>query len=75
MKNKYVFKPYNPVFSKLFETEKKRLSNYLTGLFRIEHVGSTAVPGLGGKGIIDIYIVVPENKLNTASNDAYKSRI
>lgn len=52
---KYVFKPYSEQFPGLFEREKKRILAVLGGL-SIEHVGSTAVPGLGGKGIIDIAI-------------------
>lgn len=33
-----------------------------------EHVGSTAVPGLGGKGIIDICIAVDKSKLQEISS-------
>ncbi len=33
----------------------------------IEHVGSTAVPGLGGKGIIDIAIAVRKEDMNVVS--------
>lgn len=69
MKNKYVFKTYNVVFPELFEKEKIRIRKFLTGEYRIEHVGSTTVPNLGGKGIIDMYIVVPESKLKNASNE------
>ena len=28
--------------------------------FRIDHVGSTSVPGLGGKGIIDMLVSIPD---------------
>ena len=49
---KYVFKPYNPKFPVLFEQEKQRIASHLKEKAPIEHVGSTAVPGLGGKGII-----------------------
>lgn len=52
---KYVFKPYSDKFPALFDWEKKRILAVLDG-FSVEHVGSTAVPGLGGKGIIDIAI-------------------
>ena len=61
--NKYIFKPYHEIFPKLFEQEKLRLSKYLTGEYMIEHIGSTAVPGLGGKGIIDIMISVSKDKM------------
>jgi GrpB-like predicted nucleotidyltransferase (UPF0157 family) len=66
---KYIFKPYSPIFSELFEKEKQRLSKYLTGNYKIEHIGSTAVPGLGGKGIIDIYIVAPRKDLERISKE------
>ena len=71
--SKYIFKPYNPIFPELFEKEKQRLSLFLTGNYQIEHIGSTAVPGLGGKGIIDIYIVAPKNDLDRISDEVLKS--
>ncbi len=64
--DKYTFREYNPIFPELFNKEKQRLGQFLAGEFRIEHVGSTAVPGLGGKGTIDIHIVVPAEKLYAA---------
>jgi len=54
--NKYVFKPYSKKFPELFEKEKKRISSYCKEAIIIEHVGSTAIPDMGGKGIIDIAI-------------------
>lgn len=33
---------------------------------QVEHVGSTSVPGCGGKGIIDLAILYPEGLLNSA---------
>ena len=64
---KYVFKPYSESFPKLFATEKKRISSYFSVTSDIQHVGSTAVPGLGGKGIIDIAIAVNKKDTETAS--------
>lgn len=58
---KYVFKKYDPYFPKLFLEEKERLGKALGEKVFIEHVGSTAVPGLGGKGIVDIAIGVEKN--------------
>lgn len=58
----YSFKPYNPQFSDIFLHEKKRLLESLSFTPRIEHLGSTAIKDLGGKGIIDMYLVAePEN--------------
>src|SRR6185436_4164083 len=30
---------------------------------RVEHIGSTAVPGLGGKGVIDLMLLYPPGSL------------
>lgn len=60
---KYIFKPYCLIFPQLFEFEKQRIKKVLHSSDLIEHVGSTAVPGLGGKGIIDIYIATGKNKM------------
>ena len=64
MINKYEFREYDKIFPELFEQEKARISSYLTKALAIEHVGSTAVPNLGGKGIIDIAIAVEKNHMN-----------
>lgn len=61
---KYVFKPYNRNFPELFETEKERLASKVSATC-IEHVGSTAIPNMGGKGIIDIAIASDEVDLIT----------
>lgn len=64
--SKYVFKPYSKIFPKLFRKEKERISSYLKNAIAIEHVGSTAIPGLGGKGIIDIAIAVSKEEMENA---------
>lgn len=64
---KYVFKPYSTIFPELFRKEKERIAPHLKQALTIEHVGSTAVPGLGGKGIIDIAIAVKKEKMEAAS--------
>ncbi len=46
---------YDPRWPILYEKEKSRiLENIRHKVITVEHVGSTAVPGLGGKPIIDI---------------------
>lgn len=65
--SQYVFKPYNPIFPKLFEAEKERLRILLGDEPQIEHVGSTAVGNLGGKGIIDIYVATSKDNLEKVS--------
>jgi len=51
--------PYDPGWPSAFETEAARLRAGLTTLaLRIDHHGSTAVPGLDAKPIIDIQVSV-----------------
>ncbi len=64
---KYVFKPYSKVFPELFHKEKERIASSLKTALAIEHVGSTAVPNLGGKGIIDIAIAVNKQDMESAT--------
>lgn len=65
--NKYVFKPYSEIFPTLFEAEKLRIAASLGVSTVIEHIGSTAVPGLGGKGIIDIALAVAAEHFEAVS--------
>lgn len=62
-KQKYVYKPYSKIFPDLFQKEKARISSSLKQALAIEHIGSTAIPGLGGKGIIDIAIAVAKEEM------------
>jgi GrpB-like predicted nucleotidyltransferase (UPF0157 family) len=49
----------DPTWPRLFVAEAERLRPVLSGVVtRIEHVGSTAVPGLGGKPIVDLLVGV-----------------
>jgi GrpB-like predicted nucleotidyltransferase (UPF0157 family) len=49
---------YNPVWIQQFENIKQAISNVLDGVtYTIEHVGSTAVPELDAKPIIDLDII------------------
>ncbi len=60
--------PYDPDWPVQFEAERARLSDALGAVaLRIEHNGSTAVPGLSAKPIIDIQISVADLK----AADAY----
>jgi GrpB-like predicted nucleotidyltransferase (UPF0157 family) len=53
---------YNDQWPKIFNTEKKRLLDGINNNVIIEHIGSTAIPGMPGKGVIDI-LIVTDNKL------------
>jgi GrpB-like predicted nucleotidyltransferase (UPF0157 family) len=51
--------PYDPRWPARFEDEAARLRRLLgSTALRIEHVGSTAVPGLAAKPVIDIQVSV-----------------
>lgn len=67
MKKKYVYKPYSDLFPTLFLQEKERILTVLKNeCINVQHVGSTAVVGLGGKGIIDIAIAVAKTDIESA---------
>ena len=56
---KVVIAAYDPKWPLLFEEEKEKLSKALgKHALSIQHMGSTSVPGLGAKPIIDIMIAV-----------------
>jgi len=53
---------YDPDWPRQFECEANRIRSVLGGrALRIEHAGSTSVPGLPAKPIIDIVLVVAES--------------
>ena len=53
--------PYDPAWPRRFEEWRDRLAGALGRIARrIDHVGSTAVPGLVAKPVIDIQVSVPE---------------
>lgn len=56
---------YNDAWPVRFQTERDRIASALDGdALRVDHVGSTAVPGLQAKPIIDIDLTVedPDNE-------------
>jgi len=54
-----VIEAYNPRWPEEFEVIRASLQTLLGVLaLRIDHVGSTAVPGLGAKDVIDVQITV-----------------
>lgn len=59
---KIVIADYNPAWPSWYEWDRARIATALgpTAL-SIEHVGSTSVPGLPAKPIIDILLVVPDS--------------
>jgi GrpB-like predicted nucleotidyltransferase (UPF0157 family) len=56
------FAEYDPDWPRLFAREAARIQAVLgDGALRIEHVGSTSVPGLAAKPIIDILLAVADS--------------
>lgn len=70
--DKYYFRPYSNKFKLFFSREKRNLKRILP-LSKIEHVGSTSVPNLGGKGIIDIVIAVNKNQVQKSKKKLIKN--
>jgi len=61
LNGKIVLDEYNPLWPVLFNQEATRIRNALGNRARqIHHVGSTAIPGLCAKPIIDILLVVAD---------------
>ena len=62
--SKVVLKRQDPSSKLYFSSERRYLLNKLDKnlISEIFHFGSTAIPGLKGKGIIDIYLIVKTKK-------------
>jgi len=67
--------PYDPAWPTAFEEIRTRLALALgPSALRIDHVGSTAVPGLAAKPVIDIQISVSDVDDEAAYKEAIESR-
>jgi len=64
---KYSYKPYEDIYPTLFKSEESRLRSGLSLTIKIDHFGSTAVQGLGGKGIIDIFITTSKAAIESVA--------
>lgn len=54
---------YDPAWARYFEAEEAAIRTALgTVARRIEHIGSTSVPGLAAKPIVDILLVVDDSR-------------
>jgi GrpB-like predicted nucleotidyltransferase (UPF0157 family) len=59
MSKKVEIVDYDPQWPLIYEEEKRRILQVIEHIIvRIEHIGSTAVPNLGAKPIIDIMVAV-----------------
>src|SRR3990167_1039196 len=55
--------PYNPEWVDMYETEAAKLKEVFgDDLLGIEHIGSTSVPGLPAKPIIDIMVLIDSHE-------------
>ena len=70
---KYVFRKYDPEYRVFFTSEKKKIAITLGSTAKIEHVGSTAILDLGGKGILDIAVGVSKSKIAEAKKKLEKA--
>jgi GrpB-like predicted nucleotidyltransferase (UPF0157 family) len=59
-----VIEKYNPEWPELYEKEKEKITKQLGDhLVAIEHIGSTAIPGLSAKPVIDIVVaIIPQEE-------------
>jgi GrpB-like predicted nucleotidyltransferase (UPF0157 family) len=56
-----VIEAYDPAWPERFAQERRCVTDALGGLARrVEHIGSTSVPGLGAKPIVDILVAVDD---------------
>ncbi|MFC7525577.1 GrpB family protein [Parapedobacter sp. GCM10030251] len=57
---------YDPEWPHLFQQQKSAIRSVLNAAaLKIEHIGSTAVPGLPAKPVIDIDLTVPDSSLES----------
>jgi GrpB-like predicted nucleotidyltransferase (UPF0157 family) len=55
--------PYQPSWKEKFETEKTKLLEFFGDkAIAIEHIGSTSIPGLSAKPIIDIAVLIEKRE-------------
>jgi len=55
--------PYDSEAPRIFENIKRFLLSVIPLEVEVEHVGSTAIPGLAGKGIIDVLIITRQERV------------
>ncbi len=69
MSYEFKIEEYNPEWSEWFSQLKVYFEQYLSGLIiRIEHIGSTAVPNIVAKPIVDMDIVLEEENFDKVKN-------
>lgn len=65
--------PYNPKWAELFDQEQKLLkSAFGNTIIAIEHIGSTAIPGIPAKPILDILVGVRDLEIAGNMKDTFE---
>jgi GrpB-like predicted nucleotidyltransferase (UPF0157 family) len=57
---------YDPSWPAAYDAERERLASLVPGV-RIHHIGSSAVPGLAGKAVIDMIALVADLDADSAA--------
>lgn len=58
---RYDIQEYNPAWQNSFRDEAERIRKVLgDDVIKIEHIGSTSVPGMAGKSTIDLDVIVKD---------------
>jgi GrpB-like predicted nucleotidyltransferase (UPF0157 family) len=71
---KYSYYPYDKIYPELYKKRAIILNKLLKKYSpTIEHIGSSSVPGLGGKGIIDIELSVNKEDLKKVKKSLVKN--
>lgn len=61
VKRTITIEPSSPTWPDVFEVHRHRITDALgAAACRVDHIGSTAVPGLAAKPVIDIQVSVPD---------------
>ena len=58
---RFALSAYNPAWATFFDQIEARLREALgEDALAVEHVGSTVVPGLSAKPLVDVLLVIPD---------------
>ena len=72
---KVVIAPYDPLWPDTFSEQQRLISEALGHLFPVfDHIGSTSVPGLAAKPVIDILVGVASDELLDATIEPMNRR-
>jgi GrpB-like predicted nucleotidyltransferase (UPF0157 family) len=61
------YHPYDDQLPAIFTEIKKLVRQHLTEVL-VEHVGSSSVPGIGGRNVLDIAVITSEDQHDHAKN-------